>query len=171
MRLANVLCHPGLNHSRLDGRIPGQLWPISDEVIAPAFETAGALGSGRQRGGLDADLANLGLGMARDCFAAHAAIDNGVVVNRVVIHHRGVAVHIHHLRPWDDVPIRVGVAKTADRDKRVVMEAQSEIEADIDVASMEGQPDAGHPIGFRRERGPAAIAFRVPPAYPRRTPD
>src|ERR1041385_795288 len=109
--------------------------------------------------------------MARDRLSTHTAVNDVVVYDRVIVYHRRISIHIHHLRPRHDVMERVRIAEMVYRHECVVIIAKPEVERNGYVAAVVGEADARSPIRFRWERRPTTVTFRIAPAHPGRTPN
>lgn len=101
---------------------------------------------------------------------ASALIDDRVVPEDILVHHLALTVDRAGMVTGDQISTRTPIAEAIVRDKHVVRKAQSKLKAKADGNRVVTKPMPVDPVSRRRQRSPATMRTRVPPADPGRPP-
>ena len=105
-----------------------------------------------------------------DSIHRHTVVDDGVVIDGVVIHHGRLFVNVTDFGVSHSVMTQVVIAEVMHAHEGEVFCMQPEVETDTDADAVVPPAVVSVKIGVRRQWRPAAVRARGAPAYPGGSP-
>jgi len=96
----------------------------------------------------------------------NAIVDNGMVVEVVIIDDRTLVINLRHMLMRDTEIARMRIAEMIGGHEGEATGGQSEVKANRNIGTAIGEADARLVGGERRQRGPATIIAARTPSHP-----
>src|SRR5437762_9517287 len=83
-----------------------------------------------------------------------AMVDNGIVLNRIIVDDGGPVIHVPHFGHGQPAMTQIVVGKIVDPYERVVFRAKTKIEIQAYIDAVKSESHASDEIGSRGQRRP-----------------
>ena len=116
--------------------------------------------------------ADRGMSGSGDAVDLNALIDDRfVIIDDVVVDDGGVVVNLGDLRAWQAAMGKIVVVEIVQRDERIMVRVQTEIEIHSNADTIKAPAETGYKLCVRWQRGPTAIVALTTPHDPCGSPD